>query len=382
MLPAPPFALFDDNQDAAGDLLLSGLRETLVCDRAEDLSATFAAIASAQAAGCWVALAAAYELGYLLEPRLAPLLPAHRPTPLFTAWVFTRGQRRSAEATAEDIAATLASIDARQRAAGLMDLAPTLDAGRYRAAVARIRALIHAGDCYQVNYTFPLTGRAYGAPLALYERLRRAQPVRYGAFISDGRRHMLSRSPELFIERRGHRLVCRPMKGTAPRTSDPQALADSAKNRAENVMIVDLLRNDLGRVCAFGSVAVDKLFETQSFTNVHHLVSSISGRLEKPADVYRLLEASFPGGSITGTPKIRAMEIISELETRPRSVYCGAIGWISRDGNMDSNIAIRTLVRQGDQIHCWGGGGLVADSVGTEEYQETLDKIAIFIGNL
>jgi para-aminobenzoate synthetase/4-amino-4-deoxychorismate lyase len=374
MLPAPPFALFDDNQDAAGDLLLSGLRETLVCDRAEDLSATFAAIASAQAAGCWVALAAAYELGYLLEPRLAPLLPAHRPTPLFTAWVFTRGQRRSAEATAEDIAATLASIDARQRAAGLMDLAPTLDAGRYRAAVARIRALIHAGDCYQVNYTFPLTGRAYGAPLALYERLRRAQPVRYGAFISDGRRHMLSRSPELFIERRGHRLVCRPMKGTAPRTSDPQALADSAKNRAENVMIVDLIRNDLGRLAPPGGVRVDSLCELEAYPSLWQMTSTVSAEPVN-ADLLTIFRALFPCGSVTGAPRIRAMEIIRELEAEPRGVYCGAVGWLAPDGDFRFNVPIRTLaIDEHGNARLGIGSGIVADSDPDDEWRECLLK--------
>ena len=139
---------------------------------------------------------------------------------------------------------------------------------------------------------------------------------------------------------------------------------------------------DLGRVCATGSVQVDSLFEVQSFTNVHHLVSTISGRLDSPRDIFPLLAACFPGGSITGTPKIRAMEIIDELETRPRSVYCGSIAYIDHNGNMDSNIAIRTLVRDGNSIHCWGGGGIVADSQGHDEYQETLDKISILLNNL
>jgi aminodeoxychorismate synthase, component I, bacterial clade len=259
----------------------------------------------------------------------------------------------------------------------------------YLARFQRVIDYIHAGDCYQVNLAQCFTASCEGDGWQAFKQLQQRAQAPFAAYLEEGELQVLSFSPERFLQVHRGQVLTQPIKGTRPRSSDPaqdQAnqldLETSTKDRAENLMIVDLLRNDLGRVCAFGSVAVDKLFETQSFTNVHHLVSSISGRLEKPADVYRLLEASFPGGSITGTPKIRAMEIISELETRPRSVYCGAIGWISRDGNMDSNIAIRTLVRQGDQIHCWGGGGLVADSVGTEEYQETLDKIAIFIGNL
>src|SRR5690606_33737449 len=156
----------------------------------------------------------------------------------------------------------------------------------------------------------------------------------------------------------------------------------SDKDRAENLMIVDLLRNDLGRVCATGSVSVENLFETQSFTNVHHLVSTIKGRLADAGDVFRLMAACFPGGSITGTPKLRAMEIINELETSRRSVYCGVIAWIDRSGNMVSNITIRTLVRSGGRIHCWGGGGIVADSRGDAEYQESYVKIPIFMRNL
>ena len=184
-------------------------------------------------------------------------------------------------------------------------------------------------------------------------------------------------------------MLTQPIKGTRPRSFEPLHdvanrldLESSDKDRAENLMIVDLLRNDLGRVCATGSVRVENLFETQSFTNVHHLVSTIKGKLADARDVFKLMRACFPGGSITGTPKQRAMEIINELESSRRSVYCGVIGYIDYSGNMDSNIAIRTLVRSGEHMRCWGGGGIVADSVGDEEYQETLDKISIFIKNL
>jgi para-aminobenzoate synthetase component 1 len=259
----------------------------------------------------------------------------------------------------------------------------------YLARFQRVIDYIHAGDCYQVNLAQCFSAPCEGDGWQAFKQLQQRAQAPFAAYLDDGELQVLSFSPERFLQVRDGHVLTQPIKGTRPRSSDPaqdlanrQELEASLKDRAENLMIVDLLRNDLGRVCRFGSVRVDKLFELQSFANVHHLVSSISGELERREDVYRLLEAGFPGGSITGAPKIRAMEIISELETRPRTVYCGAVGWIDRNGNMDSNIAIRTLVRQGGHIHCWGGGGLVADSVGADEYQETLDKIAIFIGNL
>ncbi|THF58068.1 aminodeoxychorismate synthase component I [Pseudothauera rhizosphaerae] len=374
MLPAPPFALFDDNQDAAGDLLLSGLRQTLACECAADIDATFAAIETARAAGHWVALAASYELGYLLEPRLAPLLPEERDWPLLTAWVFARGERRSALQTAADLDEALAALDEHERLAGLADLAPTLDETRYCLAVDRIRALIHAGDCYQANFTFALTGRTWGAPLALYERLRRAQPVRYGAFIADGERHLLSRSPELFVERRGTRLTCRPMKGTAPRETDPQALAASAKNRAENVMIVDLIRNDLGRLAPPGGVRVEALCEVEAYPSVWQMTSTvIAGPVT--AGLLDIFRALFPCGSVTGAPRIRAMEIIHELEAEPRGPYCGAIGWLAPDGDFRLNVPIRTLAIDAHGAARLGiGSGIVADSDPQDEWRESLLK--------
>jgi para-aminobenzoate synthetase component 1 len=253
----------------------------------------------------------------------------------------------------------------------------------------RIIDYIHAGDCYQVNLAHCLTARCQGDNWTAFQRLQQHANAPFAAFLEDGPHAVLSFSPERFIRIRDRDVLTQPIKGTRPRSADPahdlinrQELESSAKDKAENLMIVDLLRNDLGRVCEVGSVNVQSLFETQSFTNVHHLVSTIAGRLVRAQDVFALLEACFPGGSITGTPKRRAMEIIAELETRPRSVYCGAIAYIDHSGNMDSSIAIRTLVRSADRIHCWGGGGIVADSDGDAEFQETLDKISIFIDNI
>src|SRR5690606_2995866 len=259
----------------------------------------------------------------------------------------------------------------------------------YLQRFARIIDYIHAGDCYQVNLAQCFSAPCSGDSWAAFLRLQQQANAPFAAFMEDGERAVLSFSPERFLRVTDGEGLTQPIKGTRPRSADPEQdranridLEPSTKDRAENLMIVDLLRNALGHVCSFGSVEVEQLFETQSFTNVHHLVSTIKGRLEKASDVFRLLEAGFPGGSITGTPKLRAMQIINELETMPRSVYCGAIAWIDASGNMDSNICIRTLVRERDRIHCWGGGGIVADSDGAEEYQETLDKIAILINNL
>jgi len=248
---------------------------------------------------------------------------------------------------------------------------------------------IHAGDCYQVNLAQCFTAACEGDSWAAFRRLQGKANAPFAAYIEDGEQAVLSFSPERFLKVENLGVMTQPIKGTRPRSTDPQQdlanrieLETSKKDRAENLMIVDLLRNDLGRVCRFGSVSVESLFETQSFTNVHHLVSTVKGQLEQAEDVFQLLAASFPGGSITGTPKLRAMEIINELETMPRSVYCGAIAWLDVSGNMDSNICIRTLVRDGAQIHCWGGGGIVADSDGTAEFQETFDKISMLIDNL
>ena len=253
----------------------------------------------------------------------------------------------------------------------------------------RIIDYIHAGDCYQVNLAQCFTAPCKGDSLHAFLRLQARANAPFAAILRDGAQSVMSFSPERFLKVDNGIVTTQPIKGTRPRSSDPaqdarnrHELETSIKDRAENLMIVDLLRNDLGRVCKFGSVSVDNLFELQSFTNVHHLVSTIHGRLQQPQDVFCLMAACFPGGSITGTPKLRAMQIINELETMPRSVYCGVIGWIDRSGNMDSNIAIRTLVRDGDHVHCWGGGGIVADSVGDEEYQETFDKISMLIDGL
>jgi para-aminobenzoate synthetase component 1 len=264
-------------------------------------------------------------------------------------------------------------------------IAADISATDYRACFDRIQHYVHEGDCYQVNFAQRFRAGFDGSPWAAYQVLRAMNPAPYGAYLNLPFGQVLSSSPEQFLGLQASRVTTRPIKGTRPRLADAaadarsrDALLGSAKDRAENLMIVDLLRNDLGRVCRPGSIAVPQLFAVESFATVHHLVSTVSGELAEGKDALDLLRACFPGGSITGAPKLRAMQIIDELETAARGVYCGAVGWIGVDGAMDSNIAIRTLTIQDGEVRYWAGGGIVADSEAEAEYQESLDKAAAF----
>jgi len=261
---------------------------------------------------------------------------------------------------------------------------------QYLRAFERIQGYIQAGDCYQVNLAQRFSAPCSGDPWPAYRKLRAAAAAPFSAFLAlGGGAAVMSLSPERFISLHGHRVETSPIKGTRARHSDRRAdelaaeeLRRSEKERAENLMIVDLLRNDLGRSCIPGSIHVDRLFEIQSFATVHHMVSTISGELRDGCGPCDLLRDSFPGGSITGAPKRRAMEIIAELEPDPREVYCGSILYLSADGRMDSNIAIRSLLCRGGEIRCWSGGGIVADSRWQREYQETYDKVGRFLSVL
>jgi para-aminobenzoate synthetase component I len=258
---------------------------------------------------------------------------------------------------------------------------------QYRAAFERVQHYIQDGDCYQVNLTRCFSARYSGDTWTAYRALRKLAAAPFSAYLSLAEdATLLCLSPERFISLHGHRVETSPIKGTRPRHIDPQqdelarqALRNSQKDRAENLMIVDLLRNDLGRSCVPGSIHVDRLFDVQSFPTVHHLVSTISGELHSDRDAWDLLRDSFPGGSITGAPKRRAMEVIEELETHQRDIYCGSVVYVSADGRMDSNIAIRSLLCDDGVVRCWGGGGIVADSDCQQEYQESYDKISKFL---
>ncbi|MCL7930327.1 aminodeoxychorismate synthase component I [Halomonas llamarensis] len=253
----------------------------------------------------------------------------------------------------------------------------------------RVQDYIRTGDCYQINLAQRFSARFTGDTWAAYLRLRHATPTPFSGFMAWDDKTVLSLSPERFIQSRHGQVETRPIKGTRARGNSPsedqalaQALLTSSKDRAENVMIVDLLRNDLGRVCQPGSIRVPQLCALESYPNVHHLVSVVQGRLCAEHSPLALLKAAFPGGSITGAPKIRAMQIIDELEPCQRSVYCGSLGYVDVRGSMDTSIAIRTVIADGDTLHLWGGGGLVADSEGGAEYIETLDKIRHLISSL
>ena len=369
-IPTPPaeaetFALFDDSlADPPGAWLLTGLRETVVCHTPADWAETLHRLDAAARAGAWVALAAAYELGYAIEPRLRPLMPADHGA-LVTGWVFAHATWL-AEADCDGWLAERAG----DAPGGLGALTAGIDAGDYFGKIDRIRQYIADGDCYQVNFTFPLHGRHYGSAAALYRALRAAQPVRYGAFIAHAGGAILSRSPELFLERHGRSLASRPMKGTAPRDSDPAALAASAKDRAENVMIVDLIRNDMGRLAPPGGVRVEDLCRIEAYPTVWQMTSRIVAE-PVDADLATIFAALFPCGSITGAPKIRAMEIIRALETRPRGLYCGALGWLRPGGDFRLSVPIRTLLVEADgRVRLDVGSGIVHDSRPAPEWAE------------
>ncbi len=258
-----------------------------------------------------------------------------------------------------------------------------MDKTQYQQKFEQIQAYLKSGDCYQINLAQRFSARYQGDEWQAYLKLRASNAAPFSAFIRLAKGAVLSISPERFIALDNGQVETKPIKGTKPRFADvtldaqsASALQQSAKDRAENVMIVDLLRNDLGKVCKPGSVKVPSLFAIESFPAVHHLVSTVTGELNPYLGGVDLVKAAFPGGSITGAPKIRAMEIIEELEPCRRSVYCGSIVYFSQHGRMDSNIAIRTLLCVEGQIYCWAGGGIVADSTFESEYQETFDKVA------
>ena len=311
------------------------------------------------------------------------------------AWLVSTGIEQGGRGRSDDRAAARATwVRARLLAAtpavrdhpSPVARAPESNVSRaeYEAGVSRIREYIAAGDVYQVNLSHRFHAPFRGSPLALYRRLRARNPAPFGAYLAFAETVITSISPERFLRLdAGTRLAeARPVKGTRPRGSTPaqdsalaRELFESEKDRAENVMIVDLLRNDLGKVCRPGSVTVPTLFALESHPTVHHLVSTVTGVLADDRDAFDLLRAAFPGGSVTGAPKIRAMQIIAELERAARGVYCGAIGYVSCTGAMDFNIPIRTIVLRDGMATFHAGAGIVWDSEPAAEYQETLAKV-------
>ncbi|MGJ8646390.1 MAG: aminodeoxychorismate synthase component I [Marinomonas colpomeniae] len=258
-----------------------------------------------------------------------------------------------------------------------------MTASDYAKKFATVQEYIQSGDCYQVNLAQRFSSTYQGDTFTAYQALREVCPTPFSAYLEiSPEQSLLSHSPERFLLCDQGHVESKPIKGTIARGETPEEdkansdwLEASEKNRSENLMIVDLLRNDLGRTCLTGSIKVPALFKLESYANVHHLVSTVEGRIDKADQAIRVFHQSFPGGSITGAPKIRSMEIIDELEPHQRSAYCGSIAYFSTNGQMDSSITIRTLVADHGNLHCWAGGGLVADSECEEEYQETFTKV-------
>ena len=252
----------------------------------------------------------------------------------------------------------------------------------YEMKLLKILEYIRAGDCYQVNLSQMFSLSYEGDEYELYKNLNKSFASPYSAYMNYPFGKILSFSPERFLSIKNNIVETKPIKGTRPRSDDPdidkkniQDLESSQKDKAENLMIVDLLRNDLGMNCKKGSVKVDKLFDIETFANVHHLVSTIHAEIDSESNIYNLIKDAFPGGSITGAPKLRAMQIIHELEPNNRSIYCGSIGYISFDEKTDFNISIRSMLSIDNKLYFWGGGGIVNDSDIRSEYNETISKV-------
>lgn len=372
-----PSAIFR-NDESGRQLVFDRPADIIVAHDAKDFLPALAAAQAASDAGKWLAGYFSYEAGYLLEPKLVPLLPAGRRAPLVCLGVF--------DAPVEE-AVPRAAAPATN--GPIFDARASWSAQDYAKRFTRLHDHIRKGDCYQGNLTFPVHAQWSGDPLAAFDALTGRQPVKYGALISLGDPIVLSRSPELFFEIDTEGMIeTHPMKGTAPRgaTKAEDArlkafLRNDEKNQAENRMIVDLLRNDISLISEVGTLEVPELFRIESYPTVHQMVSRVRAKLLPDLGIRQIFAALFPCGSITGAPKIRAMEILHELEATPRDVYCGAIGWIAPGGTMRFSVAIRTisLFSSGDAVYNVGGG-VVFDSTAEEEYQECLLKARFATG--
>ncbi len=367
-----------DNSSGSGPPSLRFTRphEVVTANEPGQVATALARIQDGLAGGLHAAGFFSYELGYVLEPRLAPRLPQGRRVPLLWFGLFDAPETLSG-ANVALLLATPAEIPR------LLDIAPDWTADDYLQRFNAVHEKIAAGDIYQINLTHKMRFRLDGSPIALYRELRQRQPVPYGAIIDTGDVTVLSLSPEQFFTRADRRVTTRPMKGTAGRgatlKADAEArqlLASDPKQRAENLMIVDLMRNDLGHIAEIGSVSVPDLFTVETFGTVHQMTSGVEATLVAGVTLPQFLTAVFPPGSITGAPKVRAMELIADVESEPRGVYCGAIGYFAPDGTARFNVAIRTPVIFPDGTGEMGiGSGVVADSEGQAEYEECLLKM-------
>lgn len=381
------FALLDNHQNCGDGYalrLFRDPRDIIECHGPEQVDACFGRVSAGLAAGLHAVGLFGYDLGYCLESRLRTLGQRDLAPPLFIVVLF----RQCHDLTAEQSDALIRDyLDAAVPAA-FYNLRPSLRRPEYFKAVRRIKDYIRAGDVYQVNFTFKYLFRHFGSPLALYAALRERQRAPYGAFIRLPGRSVLSLSPELFFRKDGDTLTAKPMKGTMPRGETQAAdallraqLQGDEKNRAENLMIVDLIRNDLGRIARLGSVRVEKLFEIEAYETVLQMTSTLTAKIDSETTPQTLFASLYPCGSVTGAPKIRAMQIIRELETADRSLYTGAIGYLDPDGNCRFNVAIRTAVLNDNGAGEMGiGSAITWDSNEREEYKECLLKASFLTG--
>ncbi len=372
---APPIVILDDATPGNERTLhFRGHCGAIVARGPADLAAAFERIECERRAGRHLAGYLSYELGYLMEPRLRQLLPEVRNVPLLWFGVFEGADRSGGGAWVAEPPCPLRAYASQLR--------HEWSAQEYGERFEEVHRYISDGDIYQANLSFRSRFAFAGDPLALYRRLRERSKAAFGAYIDDGERQILSLSPEMFfvLSPEG-RLMARPMKGTIARGHDSEsdghrraALASSEKNRAENLMIVDLLRNDLGRVAELGSVRVEDLFAVETYPTLHTMVSTIEARMRPGLSAAEVVRAIFPSGSVTGAPKIRAMEILRGLEASPRGVYCGSIGHFAPDGSAQFNVAIRTVTIEDGRGELGIGGAVVRDSVRSDEYEECLLK--------
>jgi para-aminobenzoate synthetase/4-amino-4-deoxychorismate lyase len=373
------FVLLDNNSGSGPpSLLFSEPMDIIAAWTPDEVPAALQRIEAGVAGGLHAAGFFAYELGYVLEPKLAALMPDKRNVPLLWIGLYNA----PAEMTSAEVEHWLAT-HTRSGSFHFTDVQLAWDEAAYLRRFNEVIEKIRAGDIYQLNLTFKARFKLSGSPLTFFLDLRQKQRVAYGGIVDTGEVTVLSASPELFIEQEGRTVFTRPMKGTAPRAGTEEAdaearrqLAEDVKQRAENLMIVDLMRNDIGRIAEIGSVEVTDLFTVETYKTLHQMTSGVRATLKKDVGIEELLRGIFPPGSIIGAPKIRAQELIRQLETEPRGVYCGAIGYISPDGHALFNVAIRTAVIFRNADGEMGiGSGVVFDSQGPKEYAECLLKM-------
>ncbi len=377
----PPFVLLQDDVVGVRRTFAKPVR-ILAAHSAAELETALAEAEVAKREGKWLAGYLSYEAGYVLEEKLKPILPDKRSVPLMLMGIFDE--------------ADICSFRPKERAnpappAPLKNAKPLWSREEYKLRFDRLRKHIAYGDCYQANLTMPIEAEWEGDPITLFHTLTERQPVRHGGIVNLGGPMILSRSPELFfsIDADGW-IETRPMKGTATRGKTQEedeairdGLARDGKNQAENRMIVDLLRNDISRITTVGSLDVPELFKVETYPSLHQMISRIRAKLLPGITLRDIFAALFPCGSITGAPKIRAIEILNDLEEFPRNIYCGSIGWIAPDGQMSFNVAIRTLtLNDGGRAVFNVGGGIIFDSEADSEYDECLLKARFAAGQI